>query len=171
MRRMLDPTKVGGIPSTIEFDKDGNRKVKKDLGVDGKLKLKSLVSATNPDGDITKELGGGGGGGGAKIYRHCIKIEQNAANDKLEAYLTYYTTIQTKFVMSTLKDICPDGKFYECSGYYQGGSGQGPIINLSGGTKFPKLNYGNMSASSFMLNSILLDDYRFSLTDDVSEVN
>ena len=61
MRRMLDPTKVGGLPSTIEFDKDGNRKVTKDLGVDGKLKLKSLVSASNPDGDITKELGGGGG--------------------------------------------------------------------------------------------------------------
>ena len=57
MRRMLDPTKVGGIPSTIEFDKDGNRKVSKDLGVDGKLKLSSLVSSTNPDGDITKELG------------------------------------------------------------------------------------------------------------------
>lgn len=59
MRRMLDPTKVGGIPSTIEFDKDGNREVKKNLGVDGKLTLKSLVSASNPDGDITKELGGG----------------------------------------------------------------------------------------------------------------
>ena len=59
MRRMLDPTKVGGIPSTIEFDKDGYRKVSKDLGVDGKLKLKSLVSASNPDGDITKALGGG----------------------------------------------------------------------------------------------------------------
>ena len=60
MRRMLDPTKVGGLPSTIEFDKDGNRSVKKNLGVDGKLTLKSLVSSTNPDGDITKELGGGG---------------------------------------------------------------------------------------------------------------
>ena len=59
MRRMLDPTKVGGIPSTIEFAKDGNRKVSKDLGVDGKLTLKSLVSSSNPDGDITKELGGG----------------------------------------------------------------------------------------------------------------
>ena len=60
MRRMLDPKEVGGIPSTIEFDKDGNRKVSKDLGVGGKLKLNSLVSASNPDGDITKELGGGG---------------------------------------------------------------------------------------------------------------
>ena len=55
---MLDPKEAGGLPSTIEFDKDGNRKVSKDLGVDGKLKLKSLVSASNPDGDITKELGG-----------------------------------------------------------------------------------------------------------------
>ena len=35
MRRMLDPTKVGGIPSTIEFDKDGNRTVKKNLTVNG----------------------------------------------------------------------------------------------------------------------------------------
>ena len=60
MRRMLDP-KEAGLPSTITFDQEGNRTVGKNLGVDGKLKLKSLVSASNPDGDITKELGGGGG--------------------------------------------------------------------------------------------------------------
>lgn len=42
MRRMLDPTKVGGIPSTIEFDKDGNRKVTKNLGVDGEIYLRHL---------------------------------------------------------------------------------------------------------------------------------
>ena len=60
MRRMLDPKEAGGkLPSTIKFDQEGNRTVGKDLGVDGKLKLKSLVSASNPDGDITKELGGG----------------------------------------------------------------------------------------------------------------
>ena len=35
MRRMIDPTKVGGLPSTIEFDKDGNRKLKANLEVDG----------------------------------------------------------------------------------------------------------------------------------------
>ena len=64
MRRMLDPKEVGGgsLPSTIKFDTEGNRTVGKNLGVDGKLKLKSLVSESNPDGDITKELGGGGGG-------------------------------------------------------------------------------------------------------------
>ena len=41
MRRMLDPKEVGGgggsLPSTIEFDKDGNREVKKNLKFDGKL--------------------------------------------------------------------------------------------------------------------------------------
>ena len=63
MRRMLDPKEAGGsLPSTVKFDQEGNRTVGKDLGVDGKLKLKSLISASNPDGDITKELGGGGGG-------------------------------------------------------------------------------------------------------------
>ena len=62
MRRMLDPKEAGGsLPSTITFDQEGNRTVGKNLEVDGKLKLKSLVSASNPDGDITKELGGGGG--------------------------------------------------------------------------------------------------------------
>ena len=61
MRRMLDPKEAGGsLPSTITFDQEGNRTVGKDLGVDGTLKLKSLVSASNPDGALTKELGGGG---------------------------------------------------------------------------------------------------------------
>ena len=73
MRRLLDPSKVGGIPSTIEFDKDGNRKVKKNLDVGGKLTLDSLVSDTNPDGDITKELGGGGG-----TESHCYRIKINS---------------------------------------------------------------------------------------------
>ena len=67
MRRMLDPKEAGGsLPSTITFDENGNRTVGKNLEVDGKLKLKSLVSASNPDGDITKALGG------AKLYKHTI---------------------------------------------------------------------------------------------------
>ena len=75
MRRMLDPKEAGGsLPSTVKFDAEGNRTVGKNLGVDGKLKLKSLVSASNPDGDITKELGGGGGGGGSATARHGYSI-------------------------------------------------------------------------------------------------
>ena len=73
MRRMLDPKEAGGsLPSTVKFDAEGNRTVGKDLGVDGKLKLKSLVSASNPDGDITKELGGGGES--ITLYRHFIRL-------------------------------------------------------------------------------------------------
>ena len=72
MRRMLDPKEA--LPSTITFDEEGNRKVGKNLGVDGKLTLKSLVSESNPDGDITKELGGGGVG----TESHCYRIKINS---------------------------------------------------------------------------------------------
>ena len=72
MRRMLDPKEAGSLPSTITFDQEGNRTVGKNLGVDGKLTLKSLVSAYNTDGDITKELGGGGES--TTLYRHCVRL-------------------------------------------------------------------------------------------------
>lgn len=39
MRRMLDPKTIGGgggLPSSVEFDKEGNRKLTKNLEVDGK---------------------------------------------------------------------------------------------------------------------------------------
>ena len=40
MRRMLDPKTIGGgesLPSSVEFDEEGNRKLTKNLEVDGKL--------------------------------------------------------------------------------------------------------------------------------------
>ena len=81
MRRMLDPKEAGGsLPSTVKFDENGNRTVGKDLGVDGKLKLKSLVSASNPDGDITKELGG-------KLYKHTIEAVSDTYG---KVYMTFY---------------------------------------------------------------------------------
>lgn len=51
---------AGGGVNGLQSDAEGNLTVGKNLGVDGKLTLKSLVSESNPDGDITKELGGGG---------------------------------------------------------------------------------------------------------------
>lgn len=93
MRRMLDPKEVGGLPSTIEFDKDGNRKTTKNLDVGGKLTLKSLVSNTNQDGDITKELGGG-----TKVYIHSINLFGVLANINLN----YYTKNDKPFSVSTL---------------------------------------------------------------------
>ena len=59
-KRPNDVEKLDRISQSINLDGKGNLTVNKDLGVDGKLKLKSLVSESNPDGDITKELGGGG---------------------------------------------------------------------------------------------------------------
>ena len=110
MRRMLDPTKVGGIPSTIEFDKDGNRKVKKDLGVDGKLKLKSLVSSTNPDGDITKELGGGGG---TQRYNHTIQIYNSTT------FIVFNLTITRSTAFTSYSQLFSSvrNKYITASGY------------------------------------------------------
>ena len=95
----LSSSATGSLPSTVKFDAEGNRTVSKDLGVDGKLKLKSLVSASNPDGDITKELGGGGGTGGGEcttLYRHCVRLvgEDNNPVDIISFNL--YTTNSAK---------------------------------------------------------------------------
>lgn len=114
---------------------------------------------------------GGGGGGGAKIYRHCISLSQNTEKDKLKAYLTYYTTSKTKIEITTLRNVCPNGTTYECSGYYEGESGKGPIINLEGGKSFPSLMYRKITTSDFTIGSILLGGYTIKLTDEVSEVN
>ena len=59
-KRPNDVEKLDQISQSINSDGKGNLTVGKDLGVDGKLKLKSLVSSSNPDGDITKELGASG---------------------------------------------------------------------------------------------------------------
>lgn len=115
MRRMLDPTKVGGLPSTIEFDKDGNRKVKKNLGVDGKLTLKSLVSNTNPDGDITKELGGGGGG---TLYEYTA-VFLDKSNLGISMTATFYSSVdinqnnKARTTKELYQQLLPAGSQYE----------------------------------------------------------
>ena len=95
MRRMLDPKEAGGsLPSTITFDQEGNRTASKDVKVDGKLKLKSLVSASNPDGDITKELGGGGGS--INLYRHFIRLIGKSSSPVDIISFDLYTTNSAK---------------------------------------------------------------------------
>ena len=118
MRRMLDPKEAGGsLPSTVKFDQEGNRTVGKDLGVDGKLKLKSLVSASNPDGDITKELGGGGGGGSIQLYRHHIYLYyKDDFNNTGYIFFDYDSTNAEKFTIDTLITAMK-GKTFICSGY------------------------------------------------------
>ena len=118
MRRMLDPKEAGGsLPSTVEFDSEGNRTVGKNLGVDGKLKLKSLVSNTNPDGDITKELGGG-----KILYRHNLLIV-GKNSIKAAATLNYYSYIKEAFTIKTfsktfMNDVSVSGYFLKDNKYY-----------------------------------------------------
>ena len=131
MRRMLDPKEAGGsIPSTITFDQEGNRTVGKNLGVDGKLTLKSLVSATNPDGDITKELGGGGGGDG-KLYCHCINFQRPATSENEGGRLTlnYFCKKQDAFTYQTFKALFTKDTHIACSGVV--------IVIDNGSTYFP----------------------------------
>ena len=112
MRRMLDPTKVGGLPSTIEFDKDGNRKATKNLDVGGTLTLKSLVSASNPDGDITKELGGA-----SALYKHSIMANGLHAKVKFDIYCSDMEEITKANLGDKLKKI---GSVV-CAGYIKSG--------------------------------------------------
>ena len=122
MRRMLDPKEAGGsLPSSITFDKDENRTVGKNLGVDGKLTLKSLVSSTNPDGDITKELGGGGGGGGEEkpLYRHHIKV---SAAGRINVVFEIFNNRSEQYDNSSLMAYINSGaRDITCSGcvYYE----------------------------------------------------
>ena len=48
MRRMLDPKEV--LPSTITFDKDGNRTVGKNLTVNENFSVNSFKNSQNIDG-------------------------------------------------------------------------------------------------------------------------
>ena len=122
MRRMLDPTKVGGVPSTIEFDKDGNREVKKNLKVDGKLTLPSLVSNTNPDGDITKALGG-------KLYRHKIRIYSNQINGNVTS--TIYTFTEREFTKESFTEYLEYGSVV-VSGLFQYNGEYTTALSLDG---------------------------------------
>ena len=115
MRRMLDPKEAGGsLPSTITFDTEGNRTVGKDLGVDGKLKLKSLVSESNPDGDITKELGGGGGG---TLYEyHIVLLDKDNLGINMEG--KFYSSVdigsqnKARTSQEIKKQLLPSGSGY-----------------------------------------------------------
>ena len=121
MRRMLDPKEA--LPSTIEFDAEGNRTASKDVKVDGKLKLKSLGSASNPDGDITKELGGGD----SSIHAYRLLIDDYcwflSFTKKNYGYkIGEKTDIPTDFYTSdNYKDLLYKG-YHPAGGYYNGDS-------------------------------------------------
>ena len=154
MRRMLDPTKVGGIPSTIEFDKDGNRDVKKNLGVDGKLTLKSLVSETNPDGDITKELGGGGG----TLYEYTVSF-LDKSNLGITMNGKFYSSVDIgqKNIVKTSRELYEE--LLPASSQYElvlDVYGYAKIIEGEKTTYYPliRLNFGTSEISLYYLDPV-----------------
>ena len=123
MRRMLDPKEAGGsLPSTIKFDTEGNRTVGKNLGVDGKLTLKSLVSESNPDGDITKELGG-------KLYRHKIVIYSTQINGYASADI--YTSTEAKFTKKSFSAYIEYGSI-AASGLFRYNGEYATVLSIDG---------------------------------------
>lgn len=111
MRKMPnDVEKLDQISQSINSDGKGNLTVGKNLGVDGKLKLKSLISASNPDGDITKELGKGGGGTTNTLYQHSIHL-YGADNS---VYLVLYSYVSNAFNFPLLKSRLKN--YIPCSG-------------------------------------------------------
>ena len=162
MRRMLDP-KEAGLPSTIQFDEAGNRTASKDVKVDGKLKLKSLVSASNPDGDITKELGGGGGG---TLYWHHISL--NLGNTTLGGYLVldYYSKNPKQFNRTRDFISAFNGKYLICSGYVIYNNQRCLPLHIYSAADNLYVRYIN---SSNVSNSAIIDDWNFD--DRVYEVN
>ena len=160
MRRMLDPKEAGGLPSTIEFDKDGNRKVKKNLEADGKLTLKSLVSASNPDGDITKELGGEGST--SKLFVHFITLTGNGTDN---IYIQYLSSKSDKYTKENFFDDILGKKILATGD-----------INYKYNVMFVENNSYNITAKYLYnseteagIRSVAINNYRF--TDEPTPVN
>ena len=173
MRRMLDPKEA--LPSTIEFDAEGNRTASKDVKVDGKLKLKSLVSSSNPDGDITKELGGGGGGGGSteKLYKHTVSASSNKYGTvKITFYSYNNVAINSDTKLNT--EIKRIGEIV-ATGYITNGSTLYYVHSVyfdssdnkvyADGYQITNLNAGEVKRQLYWLS------YIFNYSDDVSAVS
>ena len=171
-KRPNDVEKLDQISQSINPDGKGNLTIGKNLGVDGKLKLKSLVSASNPDGDITKELGGGGGGGGSseKLYCHSIAFASDSNSKGGYIMLNYYSKKKDKFTYNTFKKEFDKNKQLACSGYiHDGDKFFTPLyIQLASNGPFTEINvrYFDSVRNMYDLTGI----HWFSFGDNVSEV-
>ena len=121
-KRPNDVEKLDKISQSINSDVQGNLSVNKNLGVDGKLKLKSLVSASNPDGDITKELGG-------KLYRHKIRIYSSQINGC--AVATIYTSTEAEFTKKSFSEYIEYGSI-AASGLFKYNGEYATVLSING---------------------------------------
>ena len=160
MRRMIDPKKVGGLPSTIEFDKEGNRKVDKNLGVGGKLTLKSLVSGTNPDGDITKELGGN-----SALYKHSI----TANGFHAKVIFDLYSSDSEKITKTNLGDKLRYLGSLPCVGYIKSGENYYPSFSIYRMAADHQVYIDGYDISNESIHSRQVDS-SFTINDSVTDV-
>ena len=159
-KRPNDVEKLDQISQSINPDGKGNLTVNKDVKVDGKLKLKSLVSATNPDGDITKELGKGG-----KLYNHHIECNYSSSTGG-HIIIDYYSKDQKKF--TTIKQFASafDRKYLICSGYVKVNNEYHIPVQIR--DQLEQL-YVDYLTSSYSLSQLSINNWNFN--DSVSEVN
>ena len=166
MRRMLDPKEAGGsLPSTITFDKEGNRTVGKNLGVDGKLTLKSLVSDKNPDGDITKELGG------AKLYKHTINAFSSTYGNIIITIYNYSDAAinsddKLKTAITAIGTVSATGYFRNSQRIYNV-----YLVQLNNGNEVEVVGYRITTDNNATTASRLLDYSFSSYKDNIKQVN
>lgn len=163
----------GGGVNGLESDAEGNLTATKNLGVDGKLTLKSLVSASNPDGDITKELGGGGGGEStAKLYKHAVSASSNAYGNVRIIFYNYNDVVvnSEKKLKTAIQSI---GRLI-ATGYIKNGSS---VYNVHGvyfqpsDVKVYAIGYkADANSGKVSTTELRLDD-SFSFSDDVRAVS
>lgn len=129
-KRPNDVEKLDKISQSINPDGKGNLTVNKDLGVDGKLTLKSLVSASNLDGDITKELGGGSARHGySVIVNDTFHYEVYTTKD-FNLEIGQKTNIERFFANNDYAELRKDG-YYPAAGYYRKSfDGSDILVNL-----------------------------------------
>ena len=159
-KRPNDVEKLDKISQSINSDGQGNLTVNKDLEVDGKLKLKSLVSATNPDGDITKELGGGG-----KLYLHHVELNYSSSTGGY-IVIDYYSKDQKRFTTINQFASAFNRKHLICSGYVKVNNEHHIPVYVSDQLEKLYVNYLN---SSYNLSELLINNWNFN--DSVYEVN
>ena len=165
-KRPNDVEKLDKISQSINSDGQGNLTVSKNLGVDGKLKLKSLVSESNPDGDITKELGGGGGS--IQLYHHHIYLNYNESSDYYGyAYFDYDSTNAEQFTADTLiTDMA--GKAVLCSGNFYLSSNKKPV-DITGINNKLRVRFHHTRGTSPVVYNLAKD--RIEIQDQVYLIN
>lgn len=158
-KRPNDVEKLDQISQSINPDGKGNLTVNKNLGVDGKLTLKSLVSASNPDGDITKELGGGS----SQLFVHFITFTGKGTDD---IYIQYLSSKSDKYTKTEfISDI--SNKKLLATGYI---NNQYNVIQVEEylGNVYAKY-LKNPGTADAKISSVIINGYTF--TDEKKPVN